>query len=89
MTEENFDKYPLNELKSGEEGEIGEIYGGGGFTQKLSVRGIRVGKKIKKISGYPLRGPVVIDVEGSGICTMGYGMAKRIMVYVYETDEKP
>lgn len=86
---EDHERYKLTKMKEGEEGEIVELYDGRGFQRKVGIMGIREGKKIRKITGHPLGGPVVVEVEGSGQTSMGYGMADKIIVDVYEAKQEP
>ena len=89
MTEEEYKRYCLSDLPPGEEGIIEDLVGGRGFRRKLERMGISNGRKIKKIVGYPFRGPVTFKIENIGTYSIGYGMAKKIFVDVYESDQKP
>lgn len=55
------------------------IYGGHGLNQRLESLGIRVGKKVTKVSSQLMRGPVTLRVD-NGQVAMGFGMASKIMV---------
>ncbi len=76
---ENFKTLP--ELKPGESGKVIEIQGGAGLVRHLESLGVRVGKKITKISAQIWRGPQVIKIDNMQIA-LGFGMAKRVLVEV-------
>lgn len=69
----------LVELENGKNAIIREIKGGSGFRNRLEVMNIREGKKIKKTCTAPLRGPVVIEIDGCKMA-IGRGMAKKVWV---------
>ncbi|MDP8215194.1 MAG: FeoA family protein [Candidatus Euphemobacter frigidus] len=71
----------LAELGAGRSCRIMEPASGRGLTRRLEEMGIRAGKRAVKISGMPLRGPVVVQVGGTRIA-LGHGMARKIMVEV-------
>ena len=69
----------LANMETGQSGTIMEFRSGSGLTRHLEEMGIRSGKKATKISGMPLRGPVVVQVGGTRIA-LGHGMAMKVMV---------
>ena len=71
----------LPELKPGESGVIIDIQGGAGLVRHVESLGIRVGKRITKISAQFWRGPQVIKIDNIQIA-LGFGMSKRILVEV-------
>jgi len=71
----------LPELKLGESGVIIDIQGGAGLVRHVESLGIRVGKRITKISAQFWRGPQVIEVDNIRIA-LGFGMARRVYVEV-------
>jgi len=71
----------LASMKQGEEGKVVRIEGGMGLQRRLEALGVRMGVKIKKVSGHFMRGPVVAR-SGNTEVAIGYGMARRIMVEV-------
>ncbi len=71
----------LIDLPDNGEGIIVEIQGGYGLVQKLDAMGIRMGKKIIKVSRQWMKGPVIIR-SGNTEMAIGYGMAQRIMVEI-------
>lgn len=77
MTKKNI--VSLAKLETGQSGTIMEIKSGPGLIRRLEEMGIRSGKKATKISGMPLRGPVVVQVGGTRIA-IGHGMAMKVIV---------
>ncbi len=73
----------LLQVKSGELVRIKRLEGGAEFRRKLASLNIRVGKRVRKITRQPLRGPVVIEIDNTQIA-IGMGMATRIFVEVEE-----
>jgi len=71
----------LAELPSGLTGRIVEIAAGRGLSRRIQAIGVRLNKKITKISGMPMRGPVVIQVGGTRV-GLGHGMARKVMVEI-------
>lgn len=71
----------LLELKPGESGKVTKIQGGFGLVRHLESLGVRVGKKVTKISVQIWRGPQVIKIDSIQIA-IGFGMAKRVLVEV-------
>lgn len=69
----------LSELEEGKKAKIIKIEGGFGFQRNLRARGIREGKVVEIIAKHPLRGPLVISIEGRET-TIGRGMAAKIIV---------
>ena len=67
----------LINLRPRERAKVVAIGGGWGIRQKLSLRGIQEGSKIRMISSYP--GPVIIEVNRNMVA-LGRGMAGKIMV---------
>ncbi|MBU4252387.1 MAG: ferrous iron transport protein A [Candidatus Omnitrophica bacterium] len=71
----------LTQMQPGEIGAIVEIHGGQGMIKRLQSMGIRPGKKIAKVSSHFWRGPQTVEI-GNMQVTVGFGMAKRILVEV-------
>ena len=69
----------LLDLRSGKKAKLKRLDGGIEFQNKLASLNIRIGKTIKMIISQPLRGPVVIEIDGRRI-TIGRGMAMKIFV---------
>lgn len=69
----------LNQLNKGEMAKVVDFKGGYGFIEKLNALGITKGKKITKISGSFLGGPVTVTV-GQAKLAVGNGMAEKIIV---------
>jgi len=77
------DKPPLTlpELKNGTFGRIIKITGSQQALKRLSALGLVPGKKIMKISGIPLSGPVIVDIDRTQVA-LGFGLAKKVLVEV-------
>ncbi len=69
----------LAKLDTNQSGMVFEFTAGPGLVRRLEEMGIREGKKVTKISGMPLRGPVVVQAGGTRIA-IGHGMAMKVMV---------
>ncbi len=68
------------QMKTGQTGRIIEV--GKGYSMKrLTVMGLRPGKRITKVSGMFGRGPVTVQIGGTQLA-IGYGMAQKIIVEV-------
>jgi ferrous iron transport protein A len=75
------DMVDLTQLEEGKSGVVVEINGGRGFNQRLDSLGIRVGKKLTKVSSQFMRGPVCVRIDSYQVA-LGFGMAKKILVEV-------
>jgi ferrous iron transport protein A len=73
------EKIDLTQLKEGESGLVMEIQGGYGLHGRLESLGIRVGKRVTKVSSQLMRGPVTLRVDNSQVA-IGFGMARKILV---------
>jgi len=71
----------LPELKLGESGVIVDIQGGAGLVRHLKSLGVRVGKRVTKISAQFWRGPQVIKIDNMQIA-LGFGMSRKVYVEV-------
>jgi ferrous iron transport protein A len=69
----------LTQLEEGESGVVMNIQGGYGLRRRLESLGIRVGKKMTKVSSQLMRGPVTVRIDNSQVA-IGFGMAKKILV---------
>jgi ferrous iron transport protein A len=69
------------QLKAGEEGVIVQLLGGPGLLRKMQSLGVRIGKKVKKVSSHFWHGPQTIEIDNLKIA-IGYGLAKKIIVEV-------
>ena len=74
-------KVSLIEMRTGQSGTIVQIDGGHRLSQKLDALGIREGKKVTKVSGQWLRGPVLLKHNNTQ-AAIGFGMAGRVFVEV-------
>lgn len=73
----------LTKLKQNTKARIVEISGGSLLQGRLMSMGIYPGREITKLSHFVLRGPIAIKV-GRSVLALGYGMARRITVEVYD-----
>lgn len=71
----------LTMMKAGQMGRVVQIFGGHGLIRRLEVLGIRVGKRVRKVSSQLMRGPVVLEVDNTRLA-IGFGMASKILVEV-------
>jgi ferrous iron transport protein A len=71
----------LTQLKEGESGIVVEIEGGFGLIRRLESLGLRVGKKVTKVSSQLMQGPVTIRIDNFQIA-IGFGMAKKVLLRV-------
>lgn len=71
----------LTQLKEGESGIVTRIDGGFGLTRRLESLGLRVGKRVTKVSSQLMRGPLTVRIGNSQIA-IGFGMARKITVQV-------
>jgi len=69
----------LTEMKVKGKGIIKEINGGISVQKKLESLGLRIGKKITKVSSQIFKGPVVLEIDGNQLA-LGYGLAEKIKI---------
>jgi Fe2+ transport system protein A len=69
----------LSRMQTGQRGVVVQIRGGRGMVSRISVLGIRPGKRIAKVSSMLMRGPVTIQIDTAQVA-IGYGMANRIII---------
>ena len=60
-----------------------DIQGGYGLIRRLESLGIRVGKKVTKVSSQFMRGPVIIRIDNFQVA-IGFGMARKVLVKIEE-----
>jgi len=72
-------KVSLVNLADGESATVVGFDSGHGASARLEAMGIRVGKKIKKLGGMFMKGPITVEV-GQTRVGMGHGMASKVMV---------
>jgi len=75
------EKVDLTQLAEGENGMVVDIQGGHGLTRRLESLGIRVGKKVTKVSSQFMRGPITIRIDNFQVA-IGFGMARKILVEI-------
>ena len=73
------EKVDLTQLEEGENGVVVDIQGGHGLIRRLESLGIRVGKKVTKVSSQFMRGPITIRIDNFQVA-IGFGMARKILV---------
>jgi ferrous iron transport protein A len=76
----------LSKMGVNQSGIISSLEGGGKFQVRLQALNLRIGKRIKKISTNPFRGPIVIEIDQSRLA-LGHGMANKVMVEITGGDE--
>ncbi len=69
----------LSEMNYEEEGRVESIEQN--LKNKVAGMGIRVGKNLKMITKHPLKGPIVIEVDGAHT-SLALSVADRIVVEV-------
>jgi len=73
----------LAQMQAGDTGTIVGIDGGQGMAMKLDSLGIRLGKKVTKISGQWMSGPVLLRQDSTQVA-IGFGMASRVFIELPE-----
>ncbi len=71
----------ISQMKPGESGVVIEFLGGKGLKQRLESLGLRVGKRVTKVSSQIWRGPQVIRIGNTQIA-LGLGVANKILVKI-------
>lgn len=71
----------LTQLEPKKSGVIVEIQGGHGLIKKIQAMGLRIGKKITKISSHFWRGPQTVEVDNLQVA-IGFGMARKILIKI-------
>mgnify|MGYP000498164472 CR=1 FL=1 len=74
-------KKKLSEMNYEEEGRVGSIEQD--LKNKVAGMGIRVGKNLKMVTKHPLKGPIVVEVDGAHT-SLALGMADKITMEVKE-----
>jgi len=69
----------LARMRARQSGIVVQIQGGHGVVSRLGALGIRLGKRITKVSSMFMRGPVTIKVDRAQVA-IGFGMANKIIV---------
>ena len=76
-------RIPLTELASGRQATVVEIQAGQGLIRRLEALGVRIGRKVEKVSGPFIRGPVTVRV-GNIRAAIGFGAASKVLVQTEE-----
>lgn len=71
----------LTQLEEGESGRVVLVSGGHGLIRRLESLGVRVGKKVTKVSAQFMRGPVTVRIDGFQVA-LGFGMARKVLVEI-------
>jgi ferrous iron transport protein A len=71
----------LTQLEEGDSGVVVNIDGGYGLIRRLESLGIRVGKKVTKVSSQLMRGPITVRIDNYQVA-IGFGMARKVIVRV-------
>ncbi|RKY40561.1 MAG: ferrous iron transport protein A [Candidatus Omnitrophota bacterium] len=71
----------LSQMKYGEKGIVKDI--DNDLKERIAGMGIRIGKELKMITKQPMKGPVVVLVDGART-SLGVGIADKIKVEVAE-----
>lgn len=69
----------LVKMRAGRSGTVVQIRGGYGAIDRLSMLGIRPGKRITKISSMLMRGPITVQLDTVQVA-IGFGMAGKVIV---------
>ena len=69
----------LTQIGQGKDVEIVDIKDGHRFREKVDSMGLRIGIRVRKVSGQLLNGPITIKIGNTKVA-IGHGMAKKIMV---------
>jgi ferrous iron transport protein A len=76
----------LGNLETGKKAFVISICGGRGAAGRLGAMGIRPGVVLKKITGQPFGGPIVVQAAHSRVA-LGYGMAKKVLVEIDDRED--
>ena len=76
-------RIPLTDMNPGQSGVVVEILGGRGMIGRLDALGLRLCRRVRKVSSMLMRGSTIVEVDGFQIA-IGYGMASWIMVEIME-----
>jgi ferrous iron transport protein A len=71
----------LTQLEEGQSGRVVLVSGGHGLIRRLESLGVRVGKKVTKVSAQFMRGPVTVRIDGFQVA-LGFGMARKVLVEI-------
>lgn len=69
----------LTLMQAGQSGTVARIEGGHGMVNRLSTLGIRLGKRITKVSSMFMHGPVTIQLGNTQVA-IDFGMANKIII---------
>jgi ferrous iron transport protein A len=69
----------LTQIRKGKDVKIVDIIDGNTFREKVDSMGLRIGVRVRKLSGQVLNGPITIKIGNTKVA-LGHGMAKKILV---------
>ena len=69
----------LTQIRQGKDVKVVDIKDGNRFREKVDSMGLRIGVRVKKLSGQVLNGPITIKIGNTKVA-LGHGMAKKILV---------
>ncbi|MCW7077109.1 MAG: FeoA family protein [Candidatus Syntropharchaeales archaeon] len=69
----------LAEIQTGEVKRVKAVLGGRGIQNNIRSMGIREGKVLRVVTRQPMRGPIIVEIDGMRIA-IGRGMAKKILL---------
>jgi ferrous iron transport protein A len=69
----------LTQIRQGKDVKVVDIKDGNRFREKVDSMGLRIGVRVKKLSGQVLNGPITIKIGNTKVA-IGHGMAKKILV---------
>lgn len=69
----------LAEIQTGEVKRVKAVLGGRGIQNNIRSMGIREGKVLRVVTRQPMRGPIIVEIDGMKIA-IGRGMAKKILL---------
>lgn len=75
----------LTDMKIGQSGVLVDFLGGYHMAKRLEALGLRLCKRIKKVSSMLMRGPIVVEIDGFQVA-IGHRMASRIIVDVMQNE---
>ncbi len=69
----------LTQIRKGKDVKVVDIKDGNTFREKVDSMGLRIGVRVRKLSGQVLNGPITIKIGNTKVA-LGHGMAKKILV---------
>ena len=69
----------MTQIGPGKDVKVVDIKDGNTFREKVDSMGLRIGVRVRKLSGQVLNGPITIKIGNTKVA-LGHGMAKKILV---------